>query len=1057
MLSRNQQIIKEYFNNIYKDLLVKPCILTSIIIPEKPTKDVVNIIGTFNPEVKIKNITSMPVISINYIDEETLVETENELREIYLKEIKNVINKLITNSSIFYSLSLDYRLINESVIKILKKKYEENKFTLRIIGEDYTLTSDTYEKLSFIDEIIVSKASDTIVSLKGSDLIINNNLVIDNIIPNKGYDPINEFYITKDLTPEEYALVTDKINNTISLTKKLFIRVYNPENYEYIIDNIIKNNLEESVELNFLSNPLEDKAKHFEALRKCPHRVTITYSTDAERITRLTKEPYSDCAHYIEELECNGKSEILDYLNILYSVNFIERKANHLELSPLEKLVYVYRYIEKNAQPFKKNKFNTERTYKNKYSFAKLFSILMRKIEIACFVYTTNTRLKNISRIFDRKYKIDRILITDITADTETKRFEQYKIYSFSNFGFSPIDTLKTKEIDYITIPAALVLSQNSYYDNIETSYNELIRSNNLTKSTFDFTLKFLNLSGYTNITEQTNRDDYYIFTADLLANGTMESLESTILKTAVTKIVDKEINDSRVEQKEFEIKNTVSSNEIGRNNLAEHPRILLNKCDSKNKIVPISLVEAKDSNAELNNQKALFTNKVDQIINNMMSTKKDLVTELKSNELLINTSICILEELYKDNTEFSLLTSSNKKRIMKTIYSKYEKKLYKEIPETLYKYLTEDIIPELEYILASKEYKYLIECSKDKYDSKEYSKYDFRFSTKLKYFIDKLNNEQSKDLGITYKCDDIYLIINISNDNFKEYKVKLISDEIEELINSKEEQILTISSKTYDNRKVNDYIEVYLEKIEKYNDHIEEANELIENIESLDIDITKINTINKFIDLEKKLIKIEEQLFKFKIELSNFRNTFYTRFNTNITTYQTVKKSNLNTYIYNRKFDTCIEIFNIVEEEIIRLAEENPQMIKNNEEINLLLVFLDYLNSYINRRVISENQTIENISNRINDLYHKKNLILKKLEEIENVSNGSNIIVKNDKLELLDDLVMKIAKVNRIIKLENIVFYKLTKSLKVRLSNQILNRFKNPKNKLHNKVDKII
>jgi hypothetical protein len=95
MLSRNQEIIKEYFKNIYNDLLVKPCILTSIIIPEKPTKDVVNIIGTFNPDIKIKNITSMPVISINYIDESTNEESDNELKEIYLKEIKKLINKLI--------------------------------------------------------------------------------------------------------------------------------------------------------------------------------------------------------------------------------------------------------------------------------------------------------------------------------------------------------------------------------------------------------------------------------------------------------------------------------------------------------------------------------------------------------------------------------------------------------------------------------------------------------------------------------------------------------------------------------------------------------------------------------------------------------------------------------------------------------------------------------------------------------------------------------------------------------------------------------------------------
>ena len=45
------------------------------------------------------------------------------------------------------------------------------------------------------------------------------------------YEPINEFYIVKELTKEEYSLVVDKINNTVSKTKKLFIRLYKPEIY----------------------------------------------------------------------------------------------------------------------------------------------------------------------------------------------------------------------------------------------------------------------------------------------------------------------------------------------------------------------------------------------------------------------------------------------------------------------------------------------------------------------------------------------------------------------------------------------------------------------------------------------------------------------------------------------------------------------------------------------------------------------------------------------------------------------------------------------------------
>ena len=148
----------------------------------------------------------MQVISINYIEENTINEEYKDFKEEYLTEVKSIITKLVKKSSIIYSFSLDYRLINDELLSILKEKYNESRFTLRIIGEEYILTQETYDKLSFFDEIIVNSIDSNIVSISDSDIIINNSLVIDNIIPNKGYDPINEFYITKDLSEKEYSI-----------------------------------------------------------------------------------------------------------------------------------------------------------------------------------------------------------------------------------------------------------------------------------------------------------------------------------------------------------------------------------------------------------------------------------------------------------------------------------------------------------------------------------------------------------------------------------------------------------------------------------------------------------------------------------------------------------------------------------------------------------------------------------------------------------------------------------------------------------------------------------
>jgi hypothetical protein len=83
--------------------------------------------------------------------------------------------------------------------------------------------------------------------------------------------------------------------------------------------------------------------------------------------------------------------------------------------------------------------------------------------------------------------------------------------------------------------------------------------------------------------------------------------------------------------------------------------------------------------------------------------------------------------------------------------------------------------------------------------------------------------------------------------------------------------------------------------------------------------------------------------------------------------------------------------------------------------------------------------------------------MILKKLEDIENTSNGPIVIVKNEKMNLRYDFIFKIKQNSKIINIENIVCYKLISALRVKLSNQILNRFKNQKNKLQPKIDKNI
>ncbi len=1044
MLNRNQEIINEYFDNLYHDLLTSPCVLTSIVIPSSKTNNLVNIIGKFNPGIK-KNQADLPVISINYIDENTTIDLYEDLKDIYLSEVKNTIKKIIENSNIYYSLSLDYRLLNDEIINLLKIKYQESKYTLRIIGENYYLDSKTYEKISFIDEIIVNDKEDDTTSTSNHTIIINNNLVIDNIIPNRGYDPINEFYITKELSPNEYSLVIDKINNTISTTRKLFIRIYNPDNYEYIIDNINKNKLNNDVEINFLGNPLSDTVKQFEYLKNCPNKITITYTTNEERLSILTKEPYSDNAHIEEELECNGKLSLTDYLGILYSIEFIQKKSKILELSPLEKLIYVYRYIEKNSKVLCQNKITREESYINKYSYANLFSIILRKLQVPCYTYHTSTKLKNISRIYDKKYKIDRLLITDITSDIETNRFSLYKIYSFSYFGLSPIDTLKSIKPDIITLPATLAITSNTYNEYANYSYNYEVKKNNLTKNTLDYSLQFLKLIGYDNVT----KSNFYSFISNLISENSLEPLDEAILESAVSLIVEKEINDSRVNQKKFEIDNAVSSNRIGRSEFTSSPKILLKENTENPKYVSVNIIESKNKNEEFNHQKNLFITNSDKLIKDIYNQRLLAITSYKSCDNYISTINNAIIELYNNQIDYPLFLSNNRKRVLKILYDKYETKLYKQINKNLYEYLKDEIIRELEYIKNSKEFIYISSRNKDNFNYEEFVKNYDRLFTKIKYLLDKLSNQKSKKLGVKYKYENDTLSIIVDNPYIKEYYLEIIPSNIRNLLtedtspkNNPEEEKTPVFILNSVN-KIPDYIEVYLDKLSKYNNYIDNINNIISTIENFVLIPSNQNRINEWINHEKSFSKLEEQLFKYKIELSNFRNTFFTKFSININSISEVKNYKLKDYSYKKDYTFYNTLLNKIEDEIINIASRNTKELNHNLEIKELLNLVDHIISYTNRFIINMSPTSENTTLEMEHLYNRKNSILEKISKIDSIQKGLNIIIKNKKINISTSINKINMSNSKQITIDILKYLKLKNNIKIKLSNQLLNRLR--------------
>ena len=1028
-----KELIETNLTKTYKTFLTHPCVLSSLTVPKHPTKDIITHIGYFP-----QNTKKAQVISLNVLDEDTILSDYKEIKDVYLEEVNNIISKIIRNSTIYYSLSIDYRLLKDNIIESIKEKYQEQKFTLRIIGEDYILDEKTYKKISFMDEILVNQKEDNFEPNEDSDIIINNSLVIDNIIPNKDYEPINEFYVNKDLGIDEYKLVIDKINNTISGVKKLFIRIYKPERYPFIIRNIIDDNLDEITEINFLANPLLDDIKYFKPLIYCKNRITITYSTNSSRIERLEEEPYSDASHYKEELEINGKISLKDYLEILNTENFLTNKAKSLDLSPFEKLIYVYRYVIKNSTYFKQNEITHEETYINQYGYASLYSIYLRKLEVPVYVYTTSKAFRNIIYLNDKKYKLKQILVNDITKDIETNKYPLYGIYSFANFGMSIIDTLKERRHDFITIPASLVIKDDEYNKYISHSYNPSIREHNLNKDVKYFAYKFLTKSG---IYKGPLKDIKKVL-SNFLVENVLDGIDPKLLEKSISLIVDREINDKRVEQKSYEIENAVKTNKIGKSQFQEKPAIKVT-IDGKKENREVEIIEPISSDENLNKELRSFIKETSDYLEKIYTTNLESLKYLTSKEEPIEKLYSDLVKLYNDE-RYKLITDKTKENLMESLHNKYEKLLYAKIDKELYTYLTNIIIPELNNIVTSNELNYLLNCPLKKYNSKEYNKYSLKLSNRMKFLINKLSSQKSKRLNITYELKNHILTINVANPLVDPYKLYLLNPD---LFIPPKKRVINMEPEEYiDYSHLNDYLDVYKIKLNKYNESVKSFNKVIEDIEKIEFDLKDDTCIDRFINLESSMIKLEDAIFLSKIDLSNFRTIFYTKFKTNINNYDEISNYKVETYSYKKKFKEYTNLLKNIELEI--LSYQNDPNIEENPKVQKLLKFLDYLESYLNRRIIDTSPSNIDLQGRINSISNFKKEIILKIKRVKDITSGLNITIKDPVINQNQIIVVK-TPYRLLTNVTIIRCSKIKNNINLRKNTDLLNKIRNQKRKI--------
>lgn len=1041
MLSRNQQIIRENLESTYKFILENTFIITSITKPKVKTKDLIEVIANFDPLVNRKKMHKSPIIALNYLDDSNL-DMDNKIKKEYLKETRRMTIEFIKKSNIFYSLAIDYDLLDDEMIELLKDKYQERQYTLRIIGSDYIINSTTYEKLSFFDEIVVNKIGEDVVQLNSSTLIENNNLVIDNIIPNRKFEPINEFYINRELTNAEISLVVDKINNTPSSTKRLYYREYNPSKYKALVKKLVNNNLDPIVELNFLSNPIHDKSNDFAFIKQSPFPITITYSTNESRIEKLTSEPFSDSHNYKEELECNGKVQGTDYLSVLSSAEFIERKTKSMDLSPLESLVYVYRYIEKNSLYFKENEINNEYNHETIIGYAKFYSILSRRIGIPAFIYTTSGYMKNIIRVQDKKYKLDRIITTDITSDIETDRYGMYKVYSFSYFGLSPLDSLKQVNVDFITIPTSLVLSRKDYQKYSNISFNKHVKLYNITKNLFEISLKALMCLGFNEIDEKTSFVEFQNFISNLQAQYYMKPIESSAIGAATEKIVNEEINAKRHKQKDLEIRNATETNIIGRSELANKYRLLINADTTTPYIVDVSVIKPNNSNEKINNETENFISTATKIMEEIFNLKEQSIIYLKNSDYIVEALTNSLIELYNDSTEYKKLTMNSRKELLTNLYEKFEQKLYEKIDANLYAYLVNVIIPNLDFISNSKELKYLNNITNEEYNTDEFYRNLKRIDRKIKYFIEELSSKEAQKLGISYNYSNYLFTLKTSNTSIKTYTIKLLNKDIITISESNRKKIVLTTKTSYSMKnKIKEYIELYLEKICKYNQLVDNANLIINDIEFSNTDIKSNKSIKEFIQYTEKLNNLEKEISKEKENITGFKELFYNRFNSKIDLYKKVKQIPIKEHIYNKSLTYYKNLINEIETELIETYKQD----KNNfaKEKATLYDLIDYIILYLSIRI----KTDSNLKvTDLNEFIELKEKTIKSIETSTSpiLSNKSNITNRYLNFSNEPQSIKYNGRLLKTIKL--IELFYLRKNIKIEVNRLALNRLKKSK-----------
>ena len=577
--------------------------------------------------------------------------SEPNSKEQIIKEIEN------SHSLFTATLVIDSFILNDSeIMNAINKKLQIGGTTsVRIEDEGYILTKKDYEKLKAFSCIFVDYTSDEINNEKKiitqKELFKLNEQVEQPVIERRNkFDEVEfrmTFHITHKLIDSELKDLVCYLNNVKNANLEL--NIYEPNYYEELFNKLQLFGLKKDCNITLIGYPLEDSSNTYSLLEKYPFEMDIIYSTCHDMVNAYEQEPFVEKKLVYSQLEGSGKTTLQNYVNLLKTLEEVEKNVKDKNYSPLETAIYAKSVIDDmyiydpdyNSQDvdFWDNTNLSQVINHNDgkkkraicVGFSTLYSAMLRRCNIPMFRYSAPGHMRNIGRIRDDKYNVDTISIFDITYDLKNTNNGS----SFCFFGLSPRTLTKKDRSEFLTIANSLVLPWETYQRLLTTSIDPVENFYSHQYHPLGYTCRMLELMKY--IDDNEKIIDIYKILYKLSLEDHLDDIEIEAILQAYLEVQRKENNISKDEE-QIIIDNF-------RNSIAERKRYFTKKesilCNT-----PIETVEEVDLVTK-ENAKDLLEELEKKENNRPVFFKKELLKEENGN-IIVDISE---EQKSTDNT----------------------------------------------------------------------------------------------------------------------------------------------------------------------------------------------------------------------------------------------------------------------------------------------------------------------------------------------------------------------------------------------------------------------